>query len=97
MRVGYGYKRREADFAGLNVDRLWLDGEDTERSERRAMLNGGLRQGDVLVLLSRGDLSTGKTINDIVAEVAKCGATIEVNELARPRGRPVAIVSYEMR
>lgn len=88
MRVAYGYKRREGGFTGLDVERIWIDGDGTERSERHSMLNGGLRPGDVLVLLSRGDLSTGKNINDIVAEVEARGATIEVIEVIRPRGRP---------
>lgn len=90
MRFGYGYMRREADFAHLDVDKekLFIDGENTERLERAAMLNGGLRPGDVLVLLARGDLGPGKKANEIAQLVADLGATIEINEVIRPRGRP---------
>jgi len=88
MRIGYGYKRREGDFADLRLDRLWLDGEGTERSERKAMLNGGLRKNDVLVILSRGDLAHGKAINDIERVITERGATIEINTVFRSRARP---------
>lgn len=88
MRIGYGYMRREADFAGLNIDRLWLDGGKTERAERGAMLKAGIRRGDTVVLLSRGDLSHGKHINEVERMIRDAGASIEVNEQIRPRGRP---------
>lgn len=95
MRVAYGFKRREGDFADLQVERVFIDGEDSERSERHAMLNGGLRSGDTLVLLALGDLAPGKTVHALVEEVEKIGAGIEINEPIRPRGRPGPKPSWE--
>ena len=74
MRVGYGYNRIEKEFAHASCDRVWIDGQHTERQERSTMLGMGLRKGDTLVLLARGEL----TVDVCPPE----------KDQPKPRGRP---------
>lgn len=84
LRIAYGYKRREADFAHVAYDDIYLDGPKTERVERRRMIRERMRRGhgDVVVLIAPGDLGSGNGLALIKAEIEKLGATIEVAEPA---------------
>ena len=78
MRIGYGYKRAEADFAHANVQSIWIDHPGTERNERTWVLRRALRRGYTLVLLSPGDLGAGGEIPMLRAELADRGVEIEI-------------------
>lgn len=92
-RVAYGFNRKVAEFKGVQYDDLWLDTDNTERAERFAAL-AILRGGDTLVLVGRGDLSSGRGLAKIRDFLVKEGIETEVYEPAvaekKPRGRPLA-------
>ncbi len=90
MRVGYGYKRHERDFMRLDVGKVWLDMPGTGRHERGSMLRpGGLRAGDVIVVLDARDL--GKRVTDAVDAM---GITVEVCPPDGPLRAPGAPAKY---
>lgn len=90
-RIGYGFGRSPRDFDGLDCATLWLDGPQTDRSERETMLRLDVRDGDVIVLLAPGDLGAGRGLANIKALIAEKGATIEIAEREpRAPGRPPA-------
>lgn len=86
MRIGYGFNRREEDFAKANVERLYLDTTRTERLERTDMLMHGLRGGETVVLLGKADLGRGTDVRTIRRKLEELGVTVEVME--PPRTRP---------
>ncbi len=93
MRIGYGYNKAESDFASANVDRVYLDTKTTDRMERSEMLRRGLRGGETLVLLAKGDLAAGTDVRSVNRKLVELGVTVEVIEAPsdkpkRPRGRP---------
>ncbi len=78
MRVGYGYRRSDKDFAKANVEKLFLDTRATKRSERADMLHLlGLRPGDVVVVVFERDLGSPRELGPIRKFIADAGATIE--------------------
>ena len=93
MRIGYGLNRIEKEFADANCDQIWIDGQHTERQERSAMLATGLRNGDTLVLLARGDLGRGGELSIIYRALADRGIDVDVvkpfsEKPKRKPGRP---------
>jgi hypothetical protein len=55
MKIGYGYRRSEADLTAAGGERVFVD-ISRERQERADMVAYGLREGDTLILLSLRDL-----------------------------------------
>jgi hypothetical protein len=91
MRIAYGYNRREADFARLDVDRVYLDMPGSKRVERGAMMQpGALRHGDVIVLVDAGDLGKRQT-----AAARAMGVSVEVVEPDEPLRRPGAPALFD--
>ena len=92
MRVGYGKNRIEKEFAHADCDRIWIDGDHTDRRERSFMLGNDLRNGDTLVLLAKGDLGHGGELTIIYRALADRSIAVEVSKPpkadAKPRGRP---------
>lgn len=88
MRIGYGYKRRFEDFEDANVERVYIDHADTLRLERTDMFHVGCREGDVLVLLGKGDLGFGGEIKMLRDELAARGVEIEIHEPVELPQRP---------
>lgn len=88
-RHAYGYKRSERDFAHIGpVDRIWLDGEKTERQERMELLREvNLRAGDRLILIAKGDLGAVGERKRLEQIVADRGAVLEVIEPPTPLRR----------
>ncbi len=94
-RIGYGYKRRERDFDGLEIDKLYLDYPGTDRIERHDAIAVAGRPGDVLVLLASGDLGRGREVAMLKDQITKKGMTIELAEQEKsgptaPPGRPAS-------
>lgn len=85
MQCGYGYNRAPAALKAAGADRLWIDHDQSGR-EMRAHLFGpqGLRPGDVLILLDRGDLGVGKEIARFEAMAIAAGAAIQIVEAKPP-------------
>lgn len=78
MRIGYGYRRGDRDFAKANVEKLFLDTRATKRSERADMLHAlGLRPGDVVVVVFERDLGSPRELGPIRQFIADAGAYIE--------------------
>lgn len=93
-RIGYGFCRRPGEFYGLDCRVLYIDGENTNRSERSEMFRRGIRKGDTLVLLKIGDLGAGKGLRNMRAELESRGVEVEVAtpppEAPKRMGRPLA-------
>lgn len=89
MRIGYGFNRREEHFAHADCERLWLDFDRTDRVERAEMLVMGLRKGDTLVLLARGDLGRGAELPPIRQLLAERSVMVEICPSSSPPSRPV--------
>lgn len=99
MRVGYGYERAERDFGEASVDRVWIDTRSTDRMERAAMLEMGLRPGDTVVLLALGDLGRGTDLRAVRRRLEEMRVTVEVQSSTKepkPRGRPRAFTPDAM-
>lgn len=92
MRHGYGYNRTEKEFAHASCDRVWLDSRSTDREERGELFRPhNLRDGDTLVLLSKGDLGYGGEITIFRRALRDRGVTVEVcpkPKETKPAGRP---------
>lgn len=96
MRIAYGYRRAEKDFAKADVETIYIDTPKSDRNERREMFQGGgMRHGDTLVLLAKGDLGYGRELKRMRERLEEMGVSIEYVEAieveapTRPRGRPV--------
>ena len=87
MRIGYGYNRREEDFAHAECDDVYLDHTGTDRVERSRLLRGALRGEDTLVLLSRGDLGAGGELPQIRKSIAEMSVMVEVCPMPKPPTR----------
>ncbi len=93
MMVGYGFRRHEEDLRKAGAKRMWID-VSRERPERADMMReGGLREGDTLILLAENDLGGSAPANaKWRAMIEERGVTIRVKEPPkRPRkfgGRP---------
>jgi hypothetical protein len=85
-RIGYGYERQERDFAHAGCDLVYIDSEKTNRCERTELFRLGLRDGDTLVLLARGDLGKGRQVTGFIQEAERRGAAVRVAK--RPPERP---------
>lgn len=92
MRVGYGYRRTENDFEGLGVEQVWIDTPKSDRDERAFLFSTGLRSGDTLVMLGRGDLGYGRELKRLRERLEAMKVTIEYVDKGpadpAPRGRP---------
>lgn len=77
MKIGYGYKRKTATLEAAGAERVYIDGEGTERIERRYLFRD-LREGDTLLLLATSDLGSGKGLQNMRAKLASRGVEIEV-------------------
>lgn len=78
MRIGYGYKRREADLEAAGARKVYID-ITPQRTERNDLLAYGLRAGDTLVLLSLRDLGGAPKADAAMKErIEALGVTIEV-------------------
>ncbi len=76
-RIGYGYKRHEADFEHTKCESVYLDHPGSGRVERgQLFVAGSLRPGDVVVLLDARDLGARAT-----EAVEAAGASIEISPL----------------
>ena len=93
-RIGYGYERKQSDFAAAKVSQVFIDDRGSERLERTDMFIFGLRGGDTLVLLARGDLGRGGELPGIYALLRERGVKMEVFSNKEPgkAGRPPGIV-----
>ncbi|KRS17549.1 hypothetical protein [Roseovarius indicus] len=95
MRVGYGYKCTDNDFAAADVETIWIDHPGSERMERTVMLQHGLREGDTLVLLRASDLGVGGELPNIRRELERRNVKVETvptdakqEKPKRPVGNP---------
>lgn len=89
-RIGYGFNRREKEFDGLRLDKLFLDFKGGDREERSAMWSA-CRPGDTIVMLAKGDLGRGGELLLLRSQIAERGVTIEVASIdAEPAGKPGA-------
>lgn len=89
MKIFYGYKRRPDD-APDGCEQVWLDDTKTERQERFDMMLG-LRDGDIVVVLSRSDLGRGAEVKAIEAAIEGKGAALLIDApevMPKPVGRP---------
>jgi hypothetical protein len=95
MKLGYGYKRRIAELEAVGAERVYIDGDNTNRVERRYLFRD-LRKGDTLVLIAMGDLGAGKGLRNMRAELEDRGVDIVVatppedDQEPVQRGRPSA-------
>lgn len=103
MRIGYGYGRRQKDFAHVDVDRLFLDAKGTDRAERIELFKC-LRAGDTLVLLYRGDLARGvgyerfwERLEALPVTVEEVPPPAEKTAPGKPGPRPVFDPNNEQR
>lgn len=84
MKIGYGYRRKEADLIAAGADKVYID-ISPQRTERNDMLTHGLRkwdgksQKDTLVLLSLRDLGGSPKADAMMKErIEAMGIIIEV-------------------
>lgn len=91
--VGYGYRRTEADLRAAGAEVVYID-VSKERTERADMLrDGGLREGDTLIVLSENDLGGNPRANAKWRGMIEAhGVTVDVRPPAKPPaklgGRP---------
>lgn len=88
MRVGYGYRRTEKDFADLDCQATYVDTPKTDRAERAWMFQAGLRPGDVLVMLGRGDLGYGLELRRLRERLERMNVAVECVERPKPGAKP---------
>lgn len=63
------------------AERVWIDHDKSGRSEREFLFGPmGLRAGDALILLARGDLGKGREVGRFMAMAADRGATVQIAE-----------------
>lgn len=83
MKLGYGFEREPEALRKAGAERCWIDHANSGRAERARLFGPhGLRDGDVLVLLDRGDLGKGKEIARFEAMAEAVGVTVEIAESA---------------
>lgn len=83
MKLGYGFEREPEALRKAGAERCWIDHAHSGRAERARLFGPhGLRNGDVLVLLDRGDLGKGKEIARFEAMAQAFGVTVEIAETA---------------
>ncbi len=70
--------RRPRDFVPYRIDRVWIDTGATNRSERLAMIEGGISHGDVLVLLDRHDLGRAEILEGVERQLTGMGVSTEI-------------------
>lgn len=80
MRLAYGRDRKAPDFNAYDVkpERFFLDHGD--EVEELGWLLKAVREGDVVVILAKGDLGKGLQISKRIEAIEKAGATIEWGE-----------------
>lgn len=90
MKCGYGYECEPEALRKAGAERCWIDHAKSGRAERARLFGPhGLRSGDVLLLLDRGDLGKGKEIRRFEDMASRIGATMEIAEAApKTRLRP---------
>ncbi len=84
MKTGYGYRRDCQPLLDAGAEKCYIDGAKTERMERMDCLRD-LRKGDVLILLTLADLGAPRERENLLAEIKRRGATVEVAGVAAPR------------
>ncbi len=79
VRIGYGYKRREATLLKAGAEAVWID-HTPDRAELAFLLDNpkqiAIRPGDVLVVVSQYDL--GPARKDMARRLKRWGATMEI-------------------
>ena len=92
MIFGYAYSDDPDEVRALpdelrahGADRVFVDHAKSGRAEREGLFRpSGLREGNVLLLLSRSHLGRGREIARFEAIVAERGASIRIPEKAVP-------------
>lgn len=80
---------RREDLLDLGAERVWVDYPGSNREERAALFENGLRRGTTLLLLRRADLGAGREPERFEALAADKGAIIEVRTPEKPsRAKP---------
>jgi len=64
MRIGYGFKRSDKDFAAWDCERVFIDVPATQREARRDLFVC-LVPGDTLFMFSPGDLGYGQELSNL--------------------------------
>lgn len=101
MKIAYGYNRPVGAFDHTSPDRVYIDTDKTDRKFRADMLKrGGLREGDTLTLITRGDLAKGQALPIFEAELARVGVAIVLTDLpesliVNKGGRPVGAADLD--
>lgn len=93
VKIGYGYRRREAELRDLGAEQVFID-LSRDRHARADMMTS-IREGDTLILIKLRDLGGSPVADRVWKErVEAAGATIEVRTpdkpqkpLGRPKGR----------
>lgn len=92
VRIGYGYRRRERDFAKLDCRHVFIDGPGTHRQDLQALVDRVLSDNHVLVLLAASDLGSGRAYRNVRSILEDKGVEVEVYEAPKPEpkamGRP---------
>lgn len=92
MKHGYGMNRNPVDLRKIGAEKTWIDYGGSKRAERARLVELGVREGDVVLMLSRSDLGRGREIERFEKLIADAGGLIEIVELPeaadQPRGKP---------
>lgn len=88
MRIGYGFKRSDKDFADWECERVFIDVPATQREARRDLFLC-LMPGDTLFMFKSGDLGHGKELTALRKILEDNRVKIEyAPEAPDGRGRP---------
>lgn len=88
MRIGYGFKRSDRDFAAWDCERVFIDTPATLREARRDLFLC-LQPGDTLFMFKRGDLGHGKELSALRKILEDHRVKVEyAPEAPDRRGRP---------
>lgn len=93
-RIGYGYRRHEREFKDANVDVVFIDFPKDNRGERYAAFAASF-PGDVLVLLSKGELGTGGELPMLRTYLRERGVTVEICAPEKTAGSPGRTPTFE--
>ena len=88
MRIGYGYKRSDKDFAAWDCEKVFVDTPATLREERRDLFLA-LQPGDTLFMFKPGELGHGKELTALRKILKDYNVTVEYPPQPEDgRGRP---------
>ncbi len=92
MKIAYTYNRPVSEGEDMGGERIFADWSGTNRAELGLMMdNGGLREGDTLLLRAESDLGRGQEAKRHAKHIAKMGVTIVIIPVDKPikqTGRP---------